>query len=85
MAFAPSKTVLDEITDFLNAEPTPEEIIAYRLPEMLEARAHELLERNRASQLSLDERQEMEQFMWADRFMTLLKAKARLKLSHQHE
>jgi hypothetical protein len=30
-ALTPTKTVLDEITDFLATNPTPEEILAYRL------------------------------------------------------
>jgi hypothetical protein len=43
---APIRTVFSVITDFLASEPTPEQIIAYRLPPDLEARAHELLDRN---------------------------------------
>jgi hypothetical protein len=80
MATAPPKTLLDEITDFLNASPSSDEIIQYRLPERLERRALELLERNREAQLTPDERAEMNEFMHVDHLMTMLKAKARLKL-----
>lgn len=40
---APPQSIFDEITDFLVNNPTPQEIIDYRLPEYLQARAHELL------------------------------------------
>jgi len=74
---------MDEITDFLASTPTPEEIIAYKLPEALETRAHELLDRNRNNTLTPDEKTEMEAFIEIDHLMTILKAKARLKLAGQ--
>lgn len=80
MQTAPIRTVFGVITDFLASDPTPEEIVAYRLPDDLQARAHELLERNSEGQLTFDEEQEMYDFMRADEMMSLLKAKARLKL-----
>ena len=45
MQTAPVRTVFGEIIDFLATNPTPEAIIAYRLPDDLEARAHELLDK----------------------------------------
>lgn len=83
MAFAPEKTIKDVVTDFLGSAPTLEEIAAYRLPEALQARAHELLEKNRSGSLSDDERAEMEEFRQLDHILTLVKAKARLKLKAQ--
>ncbi len=74
-----------EITDFLATNPTPEEIIAYRLPDDLQVRAHELLERNGEGELSLDERDEMFDFVRVDQMMTLLKAKMKLKLKKASE
>lgn len=79
---APIRTVFGVITDFLASDPTPEQIIAYRLPPDLEARAHDLLDRNGEGQLSPDEIEEMHDFMRADEMMSLLKAKTRLKLKH---
>jgi hypothetical protein len=81
MAVAPALKPMDVITDFLASRPTSEEIIAYRLPETLEARAHELLERNRNNLLTPDERTEMEAFIEIDHFMTMLKAKTRRNLT----
>jgi hypothetical protein len=82
---APARTIFAEITDFLATNPTPEEIIAYRLPDDLQARAHELLERNGEGQLSETERQEMFDFVRVDHMMTLLKAKTKLKLKKASE
>lgn len=83
MEYVPHRTVLDEITDFLSLNPTSEEIIAYRLPEELQKRAADLMELNRQSRLSSEERAEMETYMQAEHLMTLLKAKSRLRLIEQ--
>jgi hypothetical protein len=78
---APARTVFDVITDFLAADPSPEAILAYRLPMELEDRARQLLERKREAALTFDEELEMYDFIRADDMMTLFKAKTRLKLS----
>lgn len=78
-------TVFAVITDFLATNPTPEEIIAYRLPRDLEERAHELLERNSEDELSLEEREEMFDFVRVDEMMSLLKSKMRLKLKQAQD
>ncbi len=83
MSFAPILTVFDVITDFLASDPTPQEILAYKLPPELEARAVELLERNRNHELSPEEEAEMIDFIRADDMITLLKAKMRRKISNQ--
>lgn len=80
METAPIRTVFGAITDFLASDPTAEELIAYYLPEDLQTRAHDLLERNGEGLLSFEEEQEMYDFMRADEMMSLLKAKTRLKL-----
>jgi len=83
MPLAPEKTLKDVVTDFLGSAPTLEEIAAYRLPEELQMRAHELLEKNRSGSLTDEERAEMEEFRQIDHLLTLVKAKARLKLKAQ--
>jgi len=83
MEAAPIRTVLGVITDFLASNPTPEAIIAYRLPPDLEARAHDLSERNGEGELTPDEVEEMHDFMRVDQVMSLLKAKMQLKLKQQ--
>jgi hypothetical protein len=81
MAAVQPVLLLDEITDFLTTSPTPQEIIAFKPSEVLEQRALDLLQRNRENRLTTHERAEMEEFMRMDHFMTLLKAKARIKLA----
>jgi hypothetical protein len=76
-----TRTVFDVITDFLATEPSPQAVLAYRLPAELETRALELLTRQREGGLSPDESLELHDFIRADDMMTLLKAKTRLKLS----
>jgi len=83
MTLTPEKTIKDVVTDFLGSAPTLEEIAAYRLPDELQMRAHDLLEKNRTGSLSDDERAEMEEFRQIDHMMTLVKAKAKLKLKAQ--
>jgi hypothetical protein len=83
MPLAPDQTVTDVVSDFLSAAPTLEEITHYRLPEELQQRAHELLDKLRAGNLSTTERAEMEEFRQIDHLLTLIKAKARLHLKAQ--
>ncbi|MBW4437426.1 MAG: hypothetical protein KME04_09850 [Pleurocapsa minor GSE-CHR-MK-17-07R] len=83
MTDAPPKTIKDVVTDFLGSAPSLAEIAGYRLPQDLQARAHWLLDRNRAGSLSDAERSEMEEFRQIDHLLTLVKAKANLKLKAQ--
>ncbi len=83
MPLAPDKTVKDLVTDFLSSAPSLEELATYRLPDELQNRAHDLLEKNRDGSLSDQERAEMEEFREIDHLLTLVKAKARLKLKAQ--
>ena len=83
MQKAPARTVFDVITDFLASEPSPDEIIAYRLPDDLQARAHELVDRNGEGQLTFDEQQELYDFIRADDVIALLKAKTKLRLRNR--
>jgi hypothetical protein len=71
--------LLDEITDFLASSPTSEEVIAFKPSETLQRRALHSLEGNRQNFLTPEERVEMEEYLRLDHFMTLLKAKARLR------
>ena len=84
MLSTPTQTVFNTLTDFLASEPSPDAILAYQLPDDLQARARDLLERNGEGLLPFDEELEMHDFMRADDIMALLKAKTRLKLAQQH-
>ena len=85
MANVHARTTKDFVTDFLAAAPSLQELANYRLPDELQARAHELLDKNRADTLSANERAEMEEFRQLDHLLTLVKAKARLKLQAKRE
>jgi hypothetical protein len=74
------RTVFDVITDFLASDPTPDQLIAYHLPDDLQARVDHLVERNGEGQLTFDDQQELLDFMRADEMMALLKAKTKLRL-----
>jgi hypothetical protein len=85
MQSTPVRSVFAEITDFLATNPSPEEIIAYRLPDDLQARAHYLLELNGEGELRPEERDEMFDYVRVDDMMSLLKAKMKLKLKSSSE
>lgn len=79
------KTIFDEITDFLATEPSPQDIIAYHLPDDLQQRADYLAERNSEELLTSAEKEEFQAFMNADSMFSLLKTKMKLKLRKQAE
>lgn len=85
MLNAPTRTVFDVITDFLASEPTPQEVIAYHLPDDLQARADYLAEQNGEDLLTPEEREELNEFLNADQMFSLLKTKMKLKLKKQSE
>ena len=77
MSIATEKSPKDVVTDFLASAPTADELIAYRLPDDLQARAHALLDKNREGTLTPAERDEMEEVLQIDHLIALIKAKAR--------
>jgi hypothetical protein len=81
MILMPDKPLKDVVADFLASTPTPEAIIAFRLPDPFQERAHMLLDKNREGSITPDERAELDEFLQIEHLMTLLKAKVRLKLS----
>jgi hypothetical protein len=81
MAIATPEMLPDEITDFLITSPSPEQIIAFQPSEGLNERLHELLEKNREETLSPEEHIELNRFLEIGHLLTMLKAKARLKLA----
>ena len=76
----PVQTVFDVLTDFLASQPTDEELLAYHLPDDLQARVDELVERNGEGLLTFDQQQELFDFMRADEMIGMLKAKTKLRM-----
>ncbi len=83
MAVNTRTMIFVELADFLVEQPDAEAIIEYKIPEAMQDRIHELLDKNREEGLSTDEREEMQHYLAANHFMSVLKSKARLKLEKQ--
>jgi len=83
MDAVPTTNLLDEVLEFILARPTLEEIIAYKVPDELDQRLHELLDRNSQDSLLLEERAELDEFLRIGHILRMLKAKARLKLAEE--
>jgi hypothetical protein len=83
MHTSPPRTIMGAITDFLASDPAPEEIAAYQMPADLQARLHDLLDRNGEDQLTPAEKEELAAFVQADDMMSLLQAKIRLRLKQE--
>ena len=80
-----TRTIFDEVTDFLATEPSPQEIIAYHLPDDLQQRADYLAEQNGEDALTYAEREELDEYLKVNRMFSLLKTKMKLKLKKQSE
>jgi len=83
MTGAPPQTLFDELTDFLVLRPTEADIIAYQASEELNKRLHHLLDENSRDALSMEEQSELDSFLKLGHLITMLKAKARLKLTSE--
>jgi hypothetical protein len=73
-------TSVGEVLGFLATLPTPEEIIALRPSEALQAQISNLLEKNRTQGLTSAEEQIWEQYQYLEHLIRIAKAKAYLKL-----
>ena len=70
-----------EIIDFIAAGTTPEAIVQYRPSPEAQHRVEELIEREKASSLSAEEKAELDHFMELEHILRMVKAKARLIIS----
>ena len=78
----PSPTIaFDEIIAFLASAPSSEAIIAFQPPEQLQARMHDLMQKNRQDTLSAEEEIELDEFLRMNRFMSRLQAKTKQTLN----
>jgi hypothetical protein len=80
MALNIQQSIFMELADFLVSQPTLEDITAYKVPAGVQEHIDTLLEKNRESGLSPEERLELEKILAVADVMNLAKAKARLKL-----
>ena len=69
-------SVYDNLLSFLVEKATPEEILAYTVPEAVATRAIDLMERNNEGLLTEGEAAELEDMRRADKLISLLKARS---------
>ena len=67
-----------EVLEILAELPTPQEILALRPSEALQARLDALLEKNRTESLNPEEEQEWETYQYLEHLIRIAKAKAHL-------
>jgi hypothetical protein len=78
--FAPPKQLFDEITDFLASAPDTDAILAFTPSDVLVDRLDELLEQNKTSNLSQDERAELDEFLRMNHLLKMVRLKAKLRV-----
>jgi hypothetical protein len=66
-----------DVLDFLVAQPSPEQITAFKVSEVAQTGLRTLLDQNREASLSQSEADELNLYEQLDQLMTLLKARAR--------
>ena len=69
-----------QVMEFLAELPTPDEILALRPSDELQAHVNALLDKSRAEGLAPEEEQEWEQYEYLEHLVRIAKAKALLKL-----
>lgn len=72
-----------EVLELLAALPTPEEIIALRPSEALQAQISNLLEKSRTQGLTAEEEQSWQQYEYLEHLVRIAKAQALIKLKQQ--
>lgn len=81
--FAPSASIQEEVLSFLLTAPTPQQVIEFHASEAAQMRLRYLLAANRNGTLSEREQAELDDALQMDHFITLLKARAHVKLKGQ--
>ena len=64
------------VLTFLASTPSPQEILDFALPQAMQDRASELLDKNRAGQLTNREAAELDEHIHIDNLLSMLKARA---------
>jgi hypothetical protein len=83
MATVQAPRIYDEILDYLIAKATPEEILAFRASPEADERAVYLIDGNNAGTLTLEEQIELQQMLYFDSRISVLKARAAAQLKKQ--
>ena len=73
--------LVDSVVEFLAASSKPKDILAYKLPAELQERAAYLLEQSREGNISMEEKEELDQFIFLEHIFRMAKARARMQLA----
>ncbi len=78
MAKKPTATwLIDDVADFLTAQPSREEMLAFRPSRHAQGRLNSLMERSKQGSLSTDEEWELKQFEHLEILLQAVKARLR--------
>lgn len=76
MATTTLSPVYDALLDYLVEKATPQEIFAFSISDEAAHRAHHLMDRNNAGTLSSDEDAELQQVLYLERLVAMLKSRS---------
>lgn len=83
MASIQIPSIYDEFIDYLVEKATPEEILAFKVSDQANERAEYLLDKNNAGLLTPEEEVELQQMLYFEDRVSMLKARAALQRSQQ--
>ena len=75
MSQAPTLSPIEEVVTFLAHGPSRDAIVAFRLSEPAQAHLRDLLRRNQASLITIDEARELDQMVLLDDILSLIRAR----------
>jgi hypothetical protein len=76
MASSMLSPVYDALLDYLVEKATPQEILAFAISAEARERAHDLMERNNMGILTSEEEMELQQILYVERLVAMLKSRA---------
>jgi hypothetical protein len=73
----------EEVIDFIASGPRPVEVVNFKPSHQASERVAELIEREKMSSLSPEEKTELDHYLEIEHIMRLAKARARQRLAHE--
>ena len=74
---APGQPIYLAVIDFLSSSPTPQQVIDFKISAAAQGRLEDLLDKNRAEELTAEERAELDTYLHLSHLIVRLKARAR--------
>jgi hypothetical protein len=76
MALSVISPVYQELIEYLAQVATPAQILSFKVSDVMQQRADDLLDRNNEGELTPEESAELQQMLQFDRMVSVLKARA---------